>query len=56
MIWTRRGTGGFLPISQRIPKGHVWIEGDNAARSHDSRDFGPVPFGLIRGKAVCKVR
>lgn len=26
--------------------------GDNLTVSRDSRDFGPVPLGLIRGKAL----
>lgn len=26
----------------RIPEGHCWVEGDNAACSWDSRSFGPV--------------
>ncbi|KAL5218443.1 hypothetical protein ABZP36_019127 [Zizania latifolia] len=26
----------------KIPKGHCWVEGDNAALSWDSRSFGPV--------------
>lgn len=39
----------------QIPKGHVWLEGDNSARSLDSRSFGPIPYGLIKGRAVCKV-
>ena len=31
---------GGAPIT--IPRGHVWIEGDNGARSLDSNDYGPV--------------
>ena len=42
-------------MSTRVPKGHLWLEGDNPTRSQDSRQFGPVPFGLIRGRALCKV-
>ncbi|ESR55550.1 hypothetical protein CICLE_v10022477mg [Citrus x clementina] len=34
-----------------VPKGHVWIQGDNLYASRDSRQFGPVPYGLIEGKA-----
>ncbi|XP_073221039.1 mitochondrial ATP-independent inner membrane protease subunit 1a isoform X2 [Cicer arietinum] len=33
-----------------VPKGHVWIQGDNVYASRDSRHFGPVPLGLIKGK------
>ncbi|KAG8073461.1 hypothetical protein GUJ93_ZPchr0006g41634 [Zizania palustris] len=28
----------------KIPKGHCWVEGDNAAVSLDSRSFGPVSY------------
>ncbi|XP_042943885.1 mitochondrial inner membrane protease subunit 1 isoform X2 [Carya illinoinensis] len=38
-----------------VPKGHVWIEGDNIYASRDSRQFGPVPYGLLEGKAFCKI-
>lgn len=40
----------------KIPKGHVWLLGDNPNYSKDSRDYGPVPYGLIRGRACFKVR
>lgn len=39
----------------QVPKGHVWLEGDNALNSTDSRTFGSVPAGLIRGRAVCRL-
>lgn len=38
-----------------VPVGHVWLEGDNARNSSDSRNYGPVPQGLIRSKAVCRI-
>ena len=38
-----------------MPPGHVWVEGDNKNRSYDSRHFGPVPYGLIKGRAIYKV-
>lgn len=38
-----------------IPKGHVWLLGDNPEESIDSRHYGPVPIGLIQGKAICKI-
>ncbi|KAI5479513.1 mitochondrial inner membrane protease subunit 1 [Pseudohyphozyma bogoriensis] len=38
-----------------VPKGHVWLAGDNMSNSIDSRDYGPVPVGLLRGKVVCRV-
>ncbi|KAI1307341.1 Mitochondrial inner membrane protease subunit 2 [Halotydeus destructor] len=34
-----------------VPKGSVWIEGDNHDSSHDSTDYGPVPLGLVMGRA-----
>ncbi|KAF1976698.1 LexA/Signal peptidase [Bimuria novae-zelandiae CBS 107.79] len=34
-----------------VPRGHVWVEGDNWRRSYDSCDFGPVSLGLVDGKA-----
>ncbi|PNF15314.1 Mitochondrial inner membrane protease subunit 1 [Cryptotermes secundus] len=41
--------------SQVVPRGHVWLEGDNRNNSADSRIYGPVPQGLIRGRALCRV-
>lgn len=38
-----------------IPYGHVWLEGDNSSNSTDSRIYGPVPQGLLRGRALCKI-
>ncbi|PPS04750.1 hypothetical protein GOBAR_AA15903 [Gossypium barbadense] len=34
-----------------VPKGHVWVEGDNIYNTKDSRNFGAVPYGLVEGKA-----
>lgn len=45
----------FLKTTKYIPRGHVWLQGDNENNSTDSRCFGPVPFGLIRGRAVMRV-
>ncbi|RKP12878.1 peptidase S24/S26A/S26B/S26C, partial [Piptocephalis cylindrospora] len=39
----------------QVPQGHVWIAGDNMSNSIDSRIYGPVPFGLIRGRALATV-
>ncbi|KAK6132081.1 hypothetical protein DH2020_034183 [Rehmannia glutinosa] len=38
-----------------VPKGHVWIQGDNIYASNDSRHLGPVPYGLILGKVFCRM-
>ncbi|XP_076230821.1 mitochondrial inner membrane protease subunit 1-like [Calliopsis andreniformis] len=38
-----------------VPNGHVWLEGDNTNNSTDSRVYGPVPQGLLRGRAFCRI-
>jgi signal peptidase I len=41
------------PITtQKIPKGDIFVMGDNRGSSDDSRDYGPVPESLIVGRAV----
>lgn len=35
-----------------VPRGHVWVEGDNWRKSYDSCDFGPVSLALVDGKAL----
>ncbi|XP_047989767.1 mitochondrial inner membrane protease subunit 1 [Leguminivora glycinivorella] len=47
--------GQFPRRSQVVPRGHVWLEGDNASNSSDSRVYGPVPQGLIRSRVLCRV-
>jgi inner membrane protease subunit 1 len=39
----------------QVPKGHVWLLGDNIDNSLDSRTYGPVPLGLILGRVCYKV-
>jgi mitochondrial inner membrane protease subunit 1 len=36
-----------------VPPGHVWVQGDNLAVSRDSREYGPVPLGTVRGRVLC---
>jgi signal peptidase I len=36
---------------QKVPPGHVWLAGDHRDHSADSRVFGPVPVGRIKGRA-----
>lgn len=44
-----------MTIIKNIPRGYVWIEGDNNANSADSRYYGPIPIGLIRSRVVCRI-
>lgn len=38
-----------------VPRGHVWLQGDNYNNSRDSRIYGPVPMGLLRARVVARV-
>lgn len=43
----------MYPRSQaRIPRNHLWVEGDNAFHSIDSNEFGPISQALVVGKVV----
>ncbi|KAF3793109.1 Mitochondrial inner membrane protease subunit 1 [Nymphaea thermarum] len=46
---------GIFATSVTVPKGHVWLQGDNSLRSQDSRHYGPVPFGLLQGRVWLRV-
>lgn len=39
----------------KVPEGHCWVAGDNLDWSRDSRVFGPLPLGLIRGKVMAVI-
>lgn len=38
-----------------VPKGYIWVEGDNQSCSRDSNYYGPLPASLVFGKAVAIV-
>jgi inner membrane protease subunit 1 len=38
-----------------VPKGHIWVEGDNPDWSKDSRLYGPIAKGLVQGKVIARV-
>ncbi|KAM7347803.1 mitochondrial inner membrane protease subunit 1 isoform 2-T2 [Cochliomyia hominivorax] len=42
-------------IEDYVPRGFVWIEGDNQKNSSDSRYYGPIPLGLVKSRAVCRI-
>ena len=51
-------TGTYAPSTEHVvvPKNHLWVSGDNLAYSRDSRVYGPVPMGLVRGRIYARVR
>lgn len=50
-------TGAYALSTEHciVPPGHVWIIGDNAAASIDSRTYGPVPMALVWSRVVARV-
>jgi len=50
-------TGEEAPSTEHIviPKGHLWISGDNAPYSRDSRLYGPVSMSLIQSKLIMRI-
>ncbi|CAK7265318.1 hypothetical protein SEPCBS119000_001451 [Sporothrix epigloea] len=45
---------GASDLMIQVPQGHCFLVGDNLPASRDSRTFGPVPLGLVRGKVIAK--
>jgi len=50
-------SGMLAPSTEHviIPRNHVWLSGDNAVHSRDSRIYGPVSMALIKGRLVAKI-
>jgi inner membrane protease subunit 1 len=50
-------TGLRAPSTEHVvvPKGHLWLVGDNATLARDSRDYGPTSMALIRGRLIARV-
>eukprot|EP00182_Erythrolobus_australicus_P005292 CAMPEP_0185840154 /NCGR_PEP_ID=MMETSP1353-20130828/15757_1 /TAXON_ID=1077150 /ORGANISM="Erythrolobus australicus, Strain CCMP3124" /LENGTH=177 /DNA_ID=CAMNT_0028539437 /DNA_START=32 /DNA_END=565 /DNA_ORIENTATION=- len=40
---------------QVVPRGMVWVEGDNKQNSTDSRSYGAVPAALVLGRVTYRV-
>ena len=38
-----------------LPRGHMWLQGDNLDDSTDSRIYGPVPVALIQSVAMLRL-
>jgi signal peptidase I len=45
------GSGCDLPHAVTVPKGTIYLMGDNRGDSDDSRFWGPLPTGWVIGKA-----
>ncbi|KAI8980666.1 peptidase S24/S26A/S26B/S26C [Trametes punicea] len=50
-------TGEYAPSTEHVivPRNHIWVTGDNLPWSRDSRLYGPVPLGLVKGKLYARV-
>lgn len=46
------GLAGDIVASVSVPKGSIYVLGDNRAQSDDSREFGPVPVESVIGRAT----
>lgn len=42
-------------MTEIVPVGHIWLEGDNSSNSTDSRNYGAVPQGLIKSRVLLRI-
>jgi len=48
-------TNSFLPNPYTVPKGDLFVMGDNRRNSDDSRYWGPLPDSYIVGRAFVRI-
>lgn len=41
-------------LHRRLPDGSLWVLGDNAGASTDSRTLGPLPATALRGRVLAR--
>jgi len=44
-----------LQVPCVVPKGQIWVMGDNRGDSEDSRYFGPIPESSVVGRAFLRI-
>ncbi|CAI5514357.1 unnamed protein product [Closterium sp. Naga37s-1] len=49
------GRGKHAETHAVVPRGHVWLQGDNLFNSTDSRHYGLVPLALVKGRVFYRV-
>jgi signal peptidase I len=49
-----RGEGCDFPEEITVPRGYLYVLGDNRGASDDSRFWGPIPEAWVRGKVVLR--
>ena len=47
------GQSSSTPVA--VPRGHLWVEGDNEHASKDSNNFGPIAAALVEARVAFKL-